>query len=106
MQSTSTIQETTTLNSFSTIPSTVSKVVTTTESLGRDIDRSTTRDQRATMELESDKKDDVYVGIEDSKLNTVLSTISLTISLALTVAVFILAVPVLLYKHKKEDQSI
>ena len=59
------------------------------------------------MELESDKKDDdVYVGIEDSKLNTVLSTISLTISLALTVAVFILAVPVLLYKHKKEDQSI
>ena len=88
------------MDSFSTTPDAVSRVVTTTKSLGRDMDHSTTRDQRRSMKLESDKKDDVYVVIEDSKLNTVLSAISLTVSLALTVAVFILAV--LLYKHKRK----
>ena len=69
--------------------------------MGMDIDHSTTRDQRATTESEPDKKDDdVYVVIEDSKLNTVLSAVSLTVSLAFSVAVLILAV--LLYEHKRK----
>ena len=87
------------MDSFSNAPDTMSKVISTT---GRNFDHSTSRDQRATTELESDKKDDVYVVIEDFKLNTVFSVISLTASLALAVTVFILAA--LLYEHKRKTK--
>ena len=62
-----------------TASTTISKVTSTTKSLDGDIDHFTTRDRTTT---------DVYVGIPESKLNTILSAISFALVLILAVTIF------------------
>ena len=109
---TTTIKETSTMQdgSLSTASAiTMNNPTSTTESLGRDVDHFTTRDQTtATTELESDKKGDVYVVISesDSKLNTVLSATALALFLVLSVVVFVLVVFLCTHNRRaKESKS-
>ena len=89
---------------------TVNEPTSTPESLGRDIDQFTTRNQTtASTELGSDKNGDgVYIVIEksDPKLNTVLSATSLVIVLVLAVVVLVLVVAmVFLCAHKRRPEE-
>ena len=93
--------------SFLTTSATImNEPTSSTESLGRDIDQFTTRDQITTTELESDKKSDVYILNADIKLNTVLSATSLALFLVLSVFMFVVVVAiVLLCLHKRRPEE-
>ena len=89
--STRNIMETTSIMPSTTTATILNQLTNSSESLGKDIGHfATTRDQTTSMELESDKKSDVYnIVVADSELNTVLSAISLALFLVLAVAMFV-----------------
>ena len=84
-----------------TSASAVNKPITTTESLGRDIDHFTTLDETMTVTTKELVENNILVVIVDSKLNTVLSATALAMVLVVAVVVFVLVV-VQICAHKRK----
>ena len=84
---------------LTTSATTMNELTSTTESLGKDIDHFTTRDQTETGVV-SDKENDVSIAIVDSKLAISLSATSLASFTVLTVVVF--AHILVYYAHKRK----
>ena len=89
---------------LTTSATTMNEPTSTTESLGEDIDRITTRDQTTTgFVLDKKNTIDLSVVIADSKLAIILSAMNL--AMFLVSAVIILFVVLLVYIHKRKAKE-